>query len=68
LPANAFEFQATLSNRTRPDCLVRLPGDERGLVIDAKFPLEGFPFSERPRAMKPAAGRRPRSAATCSFM
>ncbi|SCZ09392.1 DNA recombination protein RmuC [Microvirga guangxiensis] len=42
LPANAFEFQATLSNRTRPDCLVRLPGDSRGLVIDAKFPLEGF--------------------------
>ena len=42
LPASAFEFQATLSNRTRPDCLVRLPGDERGLVIDAKFPLEGF--------------------------
>ncbi len=42
LPATAFEFQATLSNRTRPDCLVRLPGDARGLVIDAKFPLEGF--------------------------
>jgi len=42
LPANAFEFQATLSNRMRPDCLVRLPGDARGLVIDAKFPLEGF--------------------------
>ena len=42
LPPNAFAFQPTLSNRTRPDCLVRLPGDERGLVIDAKFPLEGF--------------------------
>jgi DNA recombination protein RmuC len=42
LPLGAFEFQPTLSNRTRPDCLVRLPGDERGLVIDAKFPLEGF--------------------------
>lgn len=42
LPGGAFEFQPTLSNRTRPDCLVRLPGDERGLVIDAKFPLEGF--------------------------
>jgi len=42
LPPSAFEFQATLSNRTRPDCLVRLPGDGRGLVIDAKFPLEGF--------------------------
>jgi len=42
LPPSSFEFQATLSNRTRPDCLVRLPGDPRGLVIDAKFPLEGF--------------------------
>src|ERR671926_290966 len=42
LPAASYEFQATLSNRTRPDCLVRLPGDERGLVVDAKFPLEGF--------------------------
>ena len=41
-PVGSFAFQPTLSNRTRPDCLVRLPGDERGLVIDAKFPLEGF--------------------------
>jgi DNA recombination protein RmuC len=42
LPGGAFEFQPTLSNRTRPDCMVRLPGDDRGLIIDAKFPLEGF--------------------------
>jgi DNA recombination protein RmuC len=42
LPGGAYEFQATLSNRTRPDCIVRLPGDGRGLVIDAKFPLEAF--------------------------
>jgi DNA recombination protein RmuC len=42
LPASAYAFQATLSNRTRPDCLVHLPGDTRGLVIDAKFPLEAF--------------------------
>ncbi|WP_084704883.1 DNA recombination protein RmuC [Beijerinckia mobilis] len=42
LPAHAYAFQPTLSNRMRPDCLVRLPGDERGLVIDAKFPLESF--------------------------
>lgn len=42
LAPGSFEFQPTLSNRTRPDCLVRLPGDGRGLVIDAKFPLEGF--------------------------
>ena len=42
LPSNAYEFQATLGNRARPDCVLRLPGDDRPLVIDAKFPLEGF--------------------------
>lgn len=42
LPIGTYEFQATLSNGKRPDCLVHLPGDERGLVIDAKFPLEAF--------------------------
>ena len=42
LPGGAYEFQPTLSNRTRPDCLIRLPGDPRCLVVDAKFPLEGF--------------------------
>jgi DNA recombination protein RmuC len=42
LPPSAYEFQYTLSNRTRPDCIIRLPGDERVLVIDAKFPLEAF--------------------------
>jgi DNA recombination protein RmuC len=40
LPAGAFAFQFTLSNRTRPDCVVFLPGDERPIAIDAKFPLE----------------------------
>ena len=65
LPAGAFEFQATLSNRTRPDCLVRLPGDERGLVIDAKFPLEGFTaVPRRARATRRAPGRRRGCAAT----
>ena len=42
LPACAYEFQPTLSNRCRPDCVIRLPGDDRGLVVDAKFPLESF--------------------------
>jgi len=42
LPASAYEFQPTLSNRTRPDCGIRLPGDNRLLVVDAKFPLESF--------------------------
>ncbi|MEN3930127.1 DNA recombination protein RmuC [Microvirga sp. W0021] len=42
LPIGSYQFQVTLSNGKRPDCLVHLPGDERGLVIDAKFPLEAF--------------------------
>jgi DNA recombination protein RmuC len=42
LPPSAYEFQYTLTNRNRPDCIIRLPGDERVLVIDAKFPLEAF--------------------------
>lgn len=42
LPTSAYDFQKTLQNRTRPDCVIHLPGDDRPLVIDAKFPLEGF--------------------------
>jgi DNA recombination protein RmuC len=39
LPKGSYEFQFTLSNRSRPDCVIFLP-DQRPLVIDAKFPLE----------------------------
>ena len=42
LPAGAYEFQYTLANKSRPDCVIRLPGDERVLAVDAKFPLEAF--------------------------
>lgn len=42
LPASSFNFQATLSNNNRPDCLVTLPNDAPNLVIDAKFPLESW--------------------------
>jgi len=42
LPTNVFEFQATLSNKNRPDCLIRLPGSNTAIVIDSKFPLEAF--------------------------
>jgi DNA recombination protein RmuC len=42
LPPSAYEFQFTLSNRNRPDCAIRLPGDDRRLIVDAKFPLEAF--------------------------
>ncbi len=40
LPKDAYAFQHTLSNGRRPDCIVFLPGDQRPLAIDAKFPLE----------------------------
>ena len=39
LPKGCYEFQATLTNNARPDCVVHLP-DGPSLVIDAKFPLE----------------------------
>ncbi len=42
LPANAYRFQATLTNGTRPDCLILFPNDGPSLVIDAKFPLEAW--------------------------
>jgi DNA recombination protein RmuC len=42
LPSSAYDFQFTLSNKSRPDCVIRLPGDERVMAVDAKFPLEAF--------------------------
>jgi DNA recombination protein RmuC len=42
LPVGTYEFQATLSNKNRPDCLIRLPGAQTCIVIDSKFPLEAF--------------------------
>jgi DNA recombination protein RmuC len=39
LPKGSFQFQFTLSNNTRPDCVIFMP-DQPPLVIDAKFPLE----------------------------
>ena len=42
LPSAIYDFQFTLSNRNRPDCIIRLPGNNAIIVIDAKFPLEGF--------------------------
>ena len=60
LPAAFFAFQPTLSSGKRPDCLVTLPGDGRGLVIDAKFPLESFTMLREARgdeAKKQASAR-----------
>lgn len=63
LPAAFFAFQPQLSNGRRPDCMVTLPGDGRGLVIDAKFPLESFTQLREARGedARKAAGQRVRN-------
>jgi DNA recombination protein RmuC len=60
LPPSGYSFQATLSTRVRPDCLVHLPGDNRPLAVDAKFPLEAFEElrrSDSPEAEARASSR-----------
>jgi DNA recombination protein RmuC len=60
LPKGAFTFQATLSNGKRPDCLLHMPNTKAGVVIDAKFPLEGFEafrVARGPEEKKDAARR-----------
>ena len=56
LPIHAYQFQATLTNHNRPDCLILFPNGP-GLVIDAKFPLEAWNAirgAETPEATKAA--------------
>ena len=42
LPPSSFEFQFTLKNSRRADCLIHLPNPPGAIVIDAKFPLESY--------------------------
>lgn len=42
LPAQFFQFQQTLSNGTRVDCLLTLPEPTGKVAIDSKFPLENY--------------------------
>jgi DNA recombination protein RmuC len=42
LAPDQYEFQATLSNGKRPDCLIRIPNVTARIVVDSKFPLEAF--------------------------
>jgi DNA recombination protein RmuC len=42
LPPSAYQFQATLGNKSRCDCLLTLPNPPGAIVIDAKFPLESY--------------------------
>lgn len=42
LPSSAYEMQATLSNGTRVDCVLRLPAPTGLVAVDSKFPLENY--------------------------
>jgi DNA recombination protein RmuC len=42
LPPDAFEFQSTLPNNTRADCVLKLPEPTGLVAVDAKFPLENY--------------------------
>ncbi len=42
LPPSAYDFQVTLENGRRADCLIRLPNPPGPIVVDAKFPLESY--------------------------
>ena len=60
LPMGSYEFQATLRNGNRPDCLIFLPNGAPGLVIDAKFPLEAWNairVAETPETVRVAEGQ-----------
>ncbi len=37
-----YDFQYTLSNGKRPDCIIRIPNVQGVIVVDSKFPLEAF--------------------------
>ena len=62
LPDSIYEFQATLSNRTRVDCLIRLPNPPGPIAVDAKFPLESY------RAMTDAGDDAARTLASRAFV
>ena len=42
LPSSAFDFQVTLSNGKRADCVIRLPSPPGLIAVDSKYPHEAF--------------------------
>ena len=42
LPAPFYQFQQSLSNGTRADCVLHLPEPTGTVAIDSKFPLENY--------------------------
>lgn len=42
LPPSAFEFDASLANGEKADCVIKLPDPPGPMVVDARFPMEAF--------------------------
>ncbi|MBN1324920.1 MAG: DNA recombination protein RmuC [Alphaproteobacteria bacterium] len=42
MPPETYAFQSVMENGVRPDCIIRLPYPPGDMIIDSKFPLEGF--------------------------
>ncbi|TNE33289.1 MAG: DNA recombination protein RmuC, partial [Alphaproteobacteria bacterium] len=61
LPPSAYDFQVTLHNGRRADCLLKLPNPPGSIVVDAKFPLESY------HALRQAENEAERLAASRAF-
>jgi DNA recombination protein RmuC len=61
LAPSDYDFQVSLSNGTRVDCLLRLSDPPGPIGVDSKFPLEGF------RRLRDAEGEAARSGAARQF-
>lgn len=42
LPPSAYEFQFSLSNGSRADCVLKLPPPTGMVAVDSKFPMENY--------------------------
>lgn len=61
LPPSAYQFEATLTNGRRADCLIKLPMPPGPIAVDAKFPLEGF------EALRATTDEQQKNQATAAF-
>ena len=61
LPPSAYSFQAKLGNGKIADCLLKLPNPPGAIVVDSKYPLEGY------RAFRNADGEAETKAALRAF-
>ncbi len=61
LPRTAYDFQVTLTNGKRADCVIRLPNPPGVIAVDSKYPHEAFV------QMSAAADDRARAAAEQAF-